>query len=186
MDPLVENRIAALEQSMRQHQHTIVDSTSPVVIIYNVQYETSAATITPVAGISALDITALATAVTEVESSLVCHESVAVAGVVGAADAMTGQGIVAFVILRGGIEHANGEDLVTQLRNHVTKEIGAIARPRQILVVAELPKTRSGKIMRRLLKDVAENRVVGDATTLADPNVMKLIKEGLNTSKDEN
>ena len=64
MDPLVENRIAALEQSMRQHQHTIVDSTSPVVIIYNVQYETSAATITPVAGISALDITALATAVT--------------------------------------------------------------------------------------------------------------------------
>jgi acetyl-CoA synthetase len=123
---------------------------------------------------------------TEVESALVSHESVAEAAVVGAADAMTGQGIVAFVILRGGIEHANGEELVTQLRNHVTKEIGAIARPRQILVVAELPKTRSGKIMRRLLKDVAENRVVGDATTLADPNVMKLIKEGLNTSKDEN
>ena len=123
---------------------------------------------------------------TEVESALVSHESVAEAAVVGAADAMTGQGIVAFVILRGGIEHANGEELVTQLRNHVTKEIGAIARPRQILVVAELPKTRSGKIMRRLLKDVAENRVVGDATTLADPNVMMLIKEGLNTSKDEN
>lgn len=123
---------------------------------------------------------------TEVESALVSHESVAEAAVVGAADAMTGQGIVAFVILRGGIEHSNGEELVTQLRNHVTKEIGAIARPRQILIVAELPKTRSGKIMRRLLKDVAENRVVGDATTLADPNVMKLIKEGLNTSKDEN
>ena len=123
---------------------------------------------------------------TEVESALVSHESVAEAAVVGAADAMTGQGIVAFVILRGGIEHANGEELLTQLRNHVTKEIGAIARPRQILVVAELPKTRSGKIMRRLLKDVAENRVVGDATTLADPNVMKLIKEGLDTSKDEN
>jgi acetyl-CoA synthetase len=123
---------------------------------------------------------------TEVESALVSHESVAEAAVVGAADAMTGQGIVAFVILRGGIEHANGEELVTQLRNHVTKEIGAIARPRQILVVAELPKTRSGKIMRRLLKDVAENRVVGDATTLADPNVMKLIKEGLTTAKDEN
>jgi len=123
---------------------------------------------------------------TEVESALVSHESIAEAAVVGAADAMTGQGIVAFVILRGGIEHANGEELVTQLRNHVTKEIGAIARPRQILVVAELPKTRSGKIMRRLLKDVAENRVVGDATTLADPNVMKLIKDGLNTSKDEN
>jgi acetyl-CoA synthetase len=122
---------------------------------------------------------------TEVESALVSHESVAEAAVVGAQDAMTGQGIVAFVILRGGIEHASGETLVTELRNHVAKEIGAIAKPRQILVVAELPKTRSGKIMRRLLKDVAENRQVGDATTLADPNVMKLISEGLNTSKDE-
>ena len=122
---------------------------------------------------------------TEVESALVSHESVAEAAVVGAQDAMTGQGIVAFVILRGGIAHASGEKLVTELRNHVAKEIGAIAKPRQILVVAELPKTRSGKIMRRLLKDVAENRQVGDATTLADPNVMKLISEGLNTSKDE-
>jgi acetyl-CoA synthetase len=122
---------------------------------------------------------------TEVESALVSHEAVAEAAVVGAQDAMTGQGIVAFVILRGGIAHASGETLVTELRNHVAKEIGAIAKPRQILVVAELPKTRSGKIMRRLLKDVAENRQVGDATTLADPNVMKLISEGLNTSKDE-
>jgi acetyl-CoA synthetase len=122
---------------------------------------------------------------TEVESALVSHESVAEAAVVGAQDAMTGQGIVAFVILRGGIVHASGEKLVTELRNHVAKEIGAIAKPRQILVVAELPKTRSGKIMRRLLKDVAENRQVGDATTLADPNVMKLISEGLHTSKDE-
>jgi acetyl-CoA synthetase len=122
---------------------------------------------------------------TEVESALVSHEAVAEAAVVGAQDAMTGQGIVAFVILRGGIAHASGEELVTELRNHVAKEIGAIAKPRQILVVAELPKTRSGKIMRRLLKDVAENRQVGDATTLADPNVMKLISEGLNTSKDE-
>jgi acetyl-CoA synthetase len=122
---------------------------------------------------------------TEVESALVSHEAVAEAAVVGAQDAMTGQGIVAFVILRGGIAHASGEKLVTELRNHVAKEIGAIAKPRQILVVAELPKTRSGKIMRRLLKDVAENRQVGDATTLADPNVMKLISEGLNTSKDE-
>ena len=122
---------------------------------------------------------------TEVESALVSHEAVAEAAVVGAQDAMTGQGIVAFVILRGGIAHASGETLVTELRNHVAKEIGAIAKPRQILVVAELPKTRSGKIMRRLLKDVAENRQVGDATTLADPNVMKLISEGLHTSKDE-
>jgi acetyl-CoA synthetase len=122
---------------------------------------------------------------TEVESALVSHEAVAEAAVVGAQDAMTGQGIVAFVILRGGIAHPSGEKLVTELRNHVAKEIGAIAKPRQILVVAELPKTRSGKIMRRLLKDVAENRQVGDATTLADPNVMKLISEGLHSSKDE-
>ena len=122
---------------------------------------------------------------TEVESALVSHEAVAEAAVVGAADEMTGQGIVAFVILRGGVSHANGDELVKELRGHVTKEIGAIARPRQIIVVSELPKTRSGKIMRRLLKDVAENRAVGDATTLADPNVMKLISEGLSSSKDE-
>jgi len=122
---------------------------------------------------------------TEVESALVSHEAVAEAAVVGAADEMTGQGIVAFVILRGGIPNVGGEELVKELRAHVTKEIGAIARPRQIMVVAELPKTRSGKIMRRLLKDVAENRAVGDATTLADPNVMKLISDGLNSSKDE-
>jgi acetyl-CoA synthetase len=122
---------------------------------------------------------------TEVESALVSHEAVAEAAVVGAADAMTGQGIVAFVILRGGIEHVEGEALVKELRNHVTKEIGAIAKPRQIMVVNELPKTRSGKIMRRLLKDVAENRAVGDATTLADPNVMKLISEGLKSSTSE-
>jgi acetyl-CoA synthetase len=122
---------------------------------------------------------------TEVESALVSHTAVAEAAVVGAQDEMTGQGIVAFVILRAGIDHANGDDLVKELRAHVTKEIGAIARPRQIMVVNELPKTRSGKIMRRLLKDVAENRAVGDATTLADPNVMKLISEGLHSTKDE-
>ena len=122
---------------------------------------------------------------TEVESALVSHASVAEAAVVGAADPLTGQGIVAFVILRGGVEHADGEVLVKELRNHVAKEIGAIAKPRQIMVVNELPKTRSGKIMRRLLKDVAENRAVGDATTLADPNVMKLISEGLKSTKDE-
>jgi acetyl-CoA synthetase len=110
---------------------------------------------------------------------------VAEAAVVGAQDAITGQGIVAFVILRGGIDHANGEVLVKQLRDHVAKEIGAIAKPRQIMVVNELPKTRSGKIMRRLLKDVAENRAVGDATTLADPNVMKLIAEGLQSATSE-
>ena len=122
---------------------------------------------------------------TEVESALVSHPEVAEAAVVGAADAMTGQGIVAFVILRGGVKHGESEKLIQDLRAHVAKEIGAIAKPRQIVVVNELPKTRSGKIMRRLLKDVAEHRAVGDSTTLADPNVMKLISEGLNTSKDE-
>ena len=122
---------------------------------------------------------------TEVESALVSHPEVAEAAVVGAADAMTGQGIVAFVILRGGVKHGESEALIQTLRAHVAKEIGAIAKPRQIVVVNELPKTRSGKIMRRLLKDVAEHRAVGDSTTLADPNVMKLISEGLNTSKDE-
>ena len=121
---------------------------------------------------------------TEVESALVSHEAVAEAAVVGAADAITGQGIVAFVILRGGVAHADGDALLTELRNHVTKEIGAIARPRQILVVNELPKTRSGKIMRRLLKDVAEDRTIGDATTLADPQIMQRIAQGLKSARD--
>ena len=80
---------------------------------------------------------------------------------------------------------ARAEELIKELRAHVAKEIGAIAKPRQIVVVQELPKTRSGKIMRRLLKDVAENRAVGDSTTLADPNVMALISQGLSTAKDE-
>ena len=121
----------------------------------------------------------------EVESALVSHHAVAEAAVVGATDAMTGQGIVAFVILRGGVEHASGDELIKELRNHVAKEIGPIAKPRQVLVVNELPKTRSGKIMRRLLRDVAENRSVGDSTTLTDPNVMKLISEGLQAGKSE-
>jgi acetyl-CoA synthetase len=122
---------------------------------------------------------------TEVESALVSHPAVAEAAVVGANDAMTGQAIAAFVILRGGVPNVGGEDLIQELRNHVAKEIGPIAKPKQILVVAELPKTRSGKIMRRLLRDVAENRAVGDSTTLADPNVMKLISEGLKAGKSE-
>jgi acetyl-CoA synthetase len=124
----------------------------------------------------------------DVESALVSHPSVAEAAVVGASDSVTGQAIVAFVILRGGIDHPHdevGHALTQSLKAHVVKEIGAIARPRQILVVNELPKTRSGKIMRRLLRDVAEHRVVGDSTTLADPNVMKLISEGLQTAKSE-
>ena len=103
------------------------------------------------------------------------------AAVVGAADATTGQGIVAFVILRGDAVGAgtDGEAVVATLRDHVAKAIGPIAKPRQIMIVSELPKTRSGKIMRRLLRDVAEKRALGDVTTLADPAVMALIGEGL-------
>jgi acetyl-CoA synthetase len=121
---------------------------------------------------------------TEIESALVSNPLVAEAAVVGATDELTGQAVVAFVILRG--EHAaraadpeGAAAVELELRNHVAKEIGPIAKPRKILVVPELPKTRSGKIMRRLLRDVAENRTVGDATTLADSSVMTLIASGL-------
>ena len=119
---------------------------------------------------------------TEVESALVSHPLVAEAAVVGATDEMTGQGIVAFVILRSDMQA--GDDAVAQLRQHVAQEIGPIAKPRQIMLVAELPKTRSGKIMRRLLRDVAEHRSLGDVTTLADPAVMNLISEGLSHGDD--
>jgi acetyl-CoA synthetase len=124
---------------------------------------------------------------TEVESALVSHPTVAEAAVVGATDETTGQGIVAFVILRGGVaeDEARGEAAIKALRDHVAKEIGPIAKPRQIMVVPELPKTRSGKIMRRLLRDVAENREIGDVTTLADSSVMDLISSGLKGSGSE-
>jgi len=122
---------------------------------------------------------------TEVESALVSHNRVAEAAVVGATDPTTGQGIVAFVILRGVKEDEDATALVKELREHVAKEIGPIAKPRQVMVVAELPKTRSGKIMRRLLRDVAENRQIGDVTTLADSTVMDLISSGLNSGKGE-
>jgi len=122
---------------------------------------------------------------TEVESALVSHPSVAEAAVVGANDEMTGQGIVAFVILRGDAAEGDAADRIKALREHVAKEIGPIAKPRQIMVVPELPKTRSGKIMRRLLRDVAENRAVGDVTTLADSSVMDQISAGLSGSKAE-
>ncbi len=120
----------------------------------------------------------------EIESALVSHPSVAEAAVVGATDDTTGQAVCAFVILRGGVED-HGDDTVQELRNHVAKEIGPIAKPRQIMVVPELPKTRSGKIMRRLLRDVAENREVGDVTTLADSSVMNLIKAGMSGSTED-
>ncbi len=120
----------------------------------------------------------------EIESALVSHDIVAEAAVVGAADDTTGQAVVAFVILREqsadqGATPEGVAQIQEELRNHVAKEIGPIAKPRKILVVPELPKTRSGKIMRRLLRDVAENRAVGDATTLADSSVMDLIASEL-------
>ncbi len=121
---------------------------------------------------------------TEIESALVSHPKVAEAAVVGAKDEDTGQAVCAFVILRDEAGDG-GEDIVEELRNHVRKEIGAIAKPRQIMIVPELPKTRSGKIMRRLLRDVAENREVGDVTTLADSSVMDLISEEMNSGKAE-
>ncbi|MGZ4447101.1 MAG: acetate--CoA ligase [Nocardioides sp.] len=121
---------------------------------------------------------------TEIESALVSHPKVAEAAVVGAADETTGQAVCAFVILRDSAGDG-GEDIVEELRRHVQKEIGAIAKPRQIMIVPELPKTRSGKIMRRLLKDVAEHREVGDVTTLADSSVMSLISDGLKSGSSE-
>jgi acetyl-CoA synthetase len=124
---------------------------------------------------------------TEVESALVSHPTVAEAAVVGAPDPTTGQGIVAFVILRGHVaeDEARGADAIKALRNHVAREIGPIAKPRQIMVVADLPKTRSGKIMRRLLRDVAEHREIGDVTTLADSSVMDLISAGMQSGAQE-
>ncbi|RSM64607.1 acetate--CoA ligase [Actinoplanes sp. ATCC 53533] len=124
---------------------------------------------------------------TEVESALVSHPSVAEAAVVGATDATTGQAIVAFTIPRGNVDTSGdaGEQLIQDLRSHVAKKLGPIAKPRQIMLVAELPKTRSGKIMRRLLKDVAENRSLGDVTTLQDSAVMDLISSGMQAGKSE-
>jgi acetyl-CoA synthetase len=112
---------------------------------------------------------------TEVESALVDHRAVAEAAVVGATDSLTGQAIVGYVILRSSVI-ANNE-LVEELRQHVAHKIGPTARPKRVIVVPDLPKTRSGKIMRRLLRDVAEGRELGDTTTLADPGVVDAIKE---------
>ena len=107
---------------------------------------------------------------TEVEHALVSHPAVAEAAVIGASDATTGQAIVAFVTVKGtGFDDAAaGEAFVRELRDHVAHEIGPIAKPRQIMLTPELPKTRSGKIMRRLLRDVADERELGDVTTLMD------------------
>jgi len=123
---------------------------------------------------------------TEVEHALVSHPSVAEAAVVGATDATTGQAIVAFVTALGSVteDESSGEAFVQSLRDHVAREIGPIAKPRQVFITPELPKTRSGKIMRRLLRDIAENRELGDATTLLDPNVTDAIRTNMSGSTD--
>ena len=120
---------------------------------------------------------------TEVESALVDHAAVAEAAVVGAADATTGQGIVAYVILRG--DHGPTDELGEELRQHVAKKIGPTARPKTVILVPDLPKTRSGKIMRRLLQDVAEGRDLGDTTTLADPGVFDEIRAKADEGEDK-
>ncbi len=111
----------------------------------------------------------------EVESALVDHEAVAEAAVIGKQHEVKGQGICAFVSLISGVEHT--PELVEELRGHVAKKIGAIARPDELYYAAELPKTRSGKIMRRLLRDIADGKTLGDTTTLADPTVVAKLKE---------
>ena len=117
---------------------------------------------------------------TEVESALVSHPAVAEAAVVGATDPTTGQAVIAYVILRGG-EDVGAQDL----RNHVAAEIGAIAKPKQIYITPDLPKTRSGKIMRRLLRDVAEGRNIGDTTTLADSSIVDELQAKAAQSADD-
>jgi len=120
---------------------------------------------------------------TEVESALVSHDAVAEAAVVGRKDPVTGQAIAAFVTLRGDVE--GSEELLQELRNHVAASIGPIAKPKSIVFTADLPKTRSGKIMRRLLKDISEQRQLGDVTTLANADIVQEIAAKQATSSDD-
>lgn len=117
----------------------------------------------------------------EIESALVQHDAVAEAAVVGAHDETTGQSVRAFVILRQGVELTDANQ---ELRQHVADVVGSVARPRSVTVVPDLPKTRSGKIMRRLLRDLAEGRTIGDSTTLADRTVVDKIAESLAADKN--
>ena len=119
----------------------------------------------------------------EVESALVDHPSVAEAAVVGATDETTGQAIIGYVILRGGFD--SSYELREEIRAHVATKLGPIARPKAVFLVPDLPKTRSGKIMRRLLRDVAEGRDLGDTTTLADSSVVSAIQEGARESNED-
>jgi acetyl-CoA synthetase len=119
---------------------------------------------------------------TEVESALVSHPAVAEAAVVGRTDPITGQAIFSYVILRSGNEPSDA--LGNELREHVAEMIGKFARPKQVMFTPDLPKTRSGKIMRRLLRDIAEQRSLGDVTTLADTNVVNTIREQSGTGEE--
>ena len=119
----------------------------------------------------------------EVESALVDHPSVAEAAVVGATDSTTGQAIIVYVILRGSYDPS--DELRDEIRNHVAQKLCPIARPKAVFLVPDLPKTRSGKIMRRLLRDVAEGRDLGDTTTLADANVVSAIQVGAQKSTED-
>mgnify|MGYP003622977478 FL=1 len=111
----------------------------------------------------------------EVESALVSHPAVAEAAVIGTSHAIKGQALAAFAVLRSGF--TPGADLEQALRNHVAEKIGAIAKPDKIFFTAELPKTRSAKIMRRLLRDIAQGNVIGDTTTLSDPAILAAIRQ---------
>jgi acetyl-CoA synthetase len=119
----------------------------------------------------------------EIESALVDHPCVAEAAVVGAADDVTGQAIIGYVILMGDVEAS--EELREEVRQHVSKKLGPTSRPKAVFLVDDLPKTRSGKIMRRLLKDVAEGRTLGDTTTLADASVVEAIASGAADSEQD-
>jgi acetyl-CoA synthetase len=111
----------------------------------------------------------------EIESALVDHPRVAEAAVVGRQHEIKGQAIAAFVMLKDGTQPSS--DIADELKEHVTKKIGALARPEDVLFAGDLPKTRSGKIMRRLLRDIAEGKALGDTTTLADPAVVAKLKQ---------
>ena len=119
----------------------------------------------------------------EVESAIVSHPRVAEAAVIGQADDDTGQAIAAFVTLEGTGDPPDGFD--AEIREHVAGKIGKLARPKRIIYADDLPKTRSGKIMRRLLKDIAEGRELGDVTTLRDPAVTELIRDKVRASAED-
>jgi acetyl-CoA synthetase len=120
---------------------------------------------------------------TEVESALVDHHAVAEAAVVGRTDPRTGQAIAAFVTLKG--ETRGDDGLIDELRGHVATKIGPIAKPASIVFTADLPKTRSGKIMRRLLRDISEQRQLGDVTTLANAEIVEAIRSGAASSSED-